>query len=130
MREFPCGVLFRDIVICWIFLEKKEAGNLCPLEKVVNIIDGKWTVLILWHLRNGQLRFSELNQRIPNVSQKMLTQKLRHLEESQFLKRHVYATKPPHVEYELTEQGLSFLPILISINEWGWSYLFSEGRVI
>lgn len=102
--------------------------NLCPLERVINIIDGKWTVLILWHLRNGDLRFSELDQKISNVSQKVLTQKLRHLEENKLVNRKVFPVTPPKVEYSLTELGKSFIPILLTINEWGWNNMFPEVR--
>lgn len=94
----------------------------CPLNKTVEIIDGKWTVLILWHLRDRPLRFSQLHKKIPDATQKMLTQQLRHLERHQLIQRKVYPEVPPKVEYSLTEYGESLKPILLSLNEWGWSY--------
>lgn len=96
--------------------------SFCPLEKTVEIIDGKWTVLILWYLRDQPLRFSELQRKIPKATQKMLTQQLRHLERHQLIKREVYPEVPPRVEYSLTEHGESLKPILLSLNEWGWAY--------
>ena len=96
--------------------------NFCPLEKVVEIIDGKWTVLILWHLRDQSLRFSELQGKIPDVTQKMLTQQLRHLEKHHLVHREVYPEIPPRVEYSLTDYGKSLKPILLELNDWGIFY--------
>ncbi|MHB1684585.1 MAG: winged helix-turn-helix transcriptional regulator [Bacilli bacterium] len=99
-----------------------ERTNPCPLERVVEMIDGKWKVLILWHLRDGCLRFSELQRKIPGVSQKMLTEKLRQLESSQLIQRTVYPEIPPRVEYTLTDRGVNLKPLLILINDWGHSF--------
>lgn len=96
--------------------------NSCPLERVVEMIDGKWKVLLLWHLRNGHLRFSELQRKVPRITQKMLTQQLRELEKNQLVERTVYPEVPPRVEYSLTEYGRSLMPLLILINDWGHSF--------
>lgn len=94
----------------------------CPLERVVEMIDGKWKVLILWHLRNGRLRFSELQRKIPRITQKMLTQQLRELEKNHLIERIVYPEVPPRVEYILTDHGESLMPLLIMINDWGHAF--------
>lgn len=87
------------------------------------MINGKWAVLILWHLRNGCLRYSEIQKKIPTVTQKVLTQQLRHLESCNLVVREVYPEVPPRVEYSLSENGRTLIPILIQLNEWGWQHL-------
>ncbi len=104
-----------------------ERTSPCPLERVVEMIDGKWKVLILWHLRDECLRFSELRRKIPGVSQKMLTEKLRQLESSQLIQRTVYPEIPPRVEYTLTDKGVNLKPLLLLINDWGHSF-FAHSR--
>lgn len=96
--------------------------NICPLERVIEMIDGKWRVLILWHLRNGHLRFSELQRKMPTITQKMLTQQLRELERHDLISRTTYPEVPPRVEYELTEHGNSLMPLLVMVNDWGTKY--------
>ncbi len=96
--------------------------NICPLERVIKMIDGKWRVLILWHLRNGHLRFSELQRKMPTITQKMLTQQLRELERHDLISRTTYPEVPPRVEYELTEHGNSLMPLLVMVNDWGTKY--------
>lgn len=98
-----------------------ESDQRCPLEKAVDLIDGKWTVLILWHLRNGTLRFSDLQRKMPRITHKMLAQQLRHLEEHQLIKRTIYPEVPPRVEYTLTHLGETLKPIMISLNDWGYT---------
>jgi DNA-binding HxlR family transcriptional regulator len=95
----------------------------CPVEATLGIIGGKWKVLILWHLRDNKKRFGELRRLLPNVTQKMLTQQLRELENDGIIKRKVYAQVPPKVEYSLTRYGTTFKPILQSMCKWGTKYL-------
>jgi DNA-binding HxlR family transcriptional regulator len=94
----------------------------CPLELSIDLIGGKWKCVILWHLRKGTLRFSQLKKRLPGVTQKMLTQQLRDLEENGLIHREVYPVVPPKVEYSLTDEGKVFLPVLKSMYKWGSSY--------
>ena len=101
----------------------------CPLEATIDLIDGKWKCLILWHLGNSVLRFGQLQRMMPAVTQKMLTQQLRDLERDGLLKRQAYAEIPPRVEYELTELGQSLLPILSSMCDWGTHYLTARGQM-
>jgi DNA-binding HxlR family transcriptional regulator len=95
--------------------------NSLPVEITLDLIGGKWKVLILWHLLERTLRFSELKRKIPSITQKMLTQQLRELESDGLLHRKVYAQVPPKVEYSLTEAGKSFMPILKALHKWGES---------
>ncbi len=95
----------------------------CPLEKVLEIINGKWTILILWYLRLGILRNSELKRKMPGITQKMLSQQLRNLEKNMLIIRTVYPEVPVRVEYSLSELGMTILPILIQLNSWGHEHL-------
>ncbi len=88
-----------------ISLNNKEYH--CNIEVIVDVIGGKWKMLILWHLRDGSIkRFNELRRLIPGSTQKMLTSQLRELERSRILTRKVYPEVPPKVEYSLTKYGL------------------------
>jgi DNA-binding HxlR family transcriptional regulator len=83
------------------------------------MIGGKWKGVILWHLLNKTLRFSQLQRRIPKITQKMLTQQLRELERDHLIHRKVYAEVPPRVEYSLTLKGESLSDILKMMCDWG-----------
>ncbi len=96
----------------------------CPIEHTVNLIGHKWKVLILRNLfNNGTQRFNDLSKGINKISQKMLTQQLRQLEEDGIIARKVYPEVPPKVEYSLTELGQSLKPILDEMNTWGIQHL-------
>lgn len=96
----------------------------CEIELTLAIIGGKWIPLILWHLgTKGTKRFSELKKLMPSVTQKMLTQQLRDLEKNGMVHRKIYQQVPPKVEYSLTEQAKTLMPILESMDEWGKNYI-------
>ena len=95
----------------------------CSMEVTLDLIGGKWKSLILWHLGEDTLRFSALRRTLPQVTQKMLTQQLRELEECGLVKRFIYTQIPPKVEYSLTEAGKSLLPILATLCQWGLNYV-------
>src|SRR5574343_1888355 len=89
----------------------KQAGSLverCPIRDVLDRLSDRWTVLVLYELEKGLLRFSEFKKRIPDISPRMLAQTLRNLERDGLVSRTVYATVPPKVEYAMTDMGLSF----------------------
>ncbi|MFD1178424.1 winged helix-turn-helix transcriptional regulator [Paenibacillus puldeungensis] len=94
--------------------------DLCSVSDALEILVGKWKPIILLHLiKKSPLRFSELKQRIPGITQKMLTSQLRELEEEDIIQRVVYPVVPPKVEYSITEYGKSLEPILNAMHEWG-----------
>ena len=98
----------------------------CPVSATLEMIGGKYKALILWHLSDRALRFSELKKHIHSATPKMLTQQLRELESSKLIHREVYPVIPPKVEYSLTETGKSLLPILVAMRDWGANYLRSK----
>ena len=95
----------------------------CPVEATLDLIGGKYKALILWHLSEKKLRFSELHKVITTATPKMLTQQLRELESQALIHREVFPVVPPKVEYSLTELGRSLLPILVAMRDWGADYL-------
>ncbi len=95
----------------------------CPVEATLELIGGKYKALILWHLSEGKLRFSELSKLLSSATPKMLTQQLRELEAQLLVHRQVYPVIPPKVEYSLTELGQSLMPVLVAMRDWGAGYL-------
>ena len=93
---------------------------LCPLSECMAVLGGAWTPNILWYLSSGPRRFSELRADIPLVSGKVITQRLRELEERGVISRTVMPTSPPSVEYKLTEHGQEFLPAIRAIVDVGY----------
>lgn len=100
----------------------------CPVEATLELIGGKYKALILWHLSNGKLRFSELRKVISTATPKMLTQQLRELESHDLIHREVFPIIPPKVEYSLTELGKSLMPILVAMRDWGAGYLHTKRK--
>jgi DNA-binding HxlR family transcriptional regulator len=91
----------------------------CPLSDCMSLLGGAWTPNIIWYLSQGPRRFSELRTDITQVSAKVLTQRLRDLEEKGVLNREVLPTSPPSVEYALTELGRELLPVISAIVDVG-----------
>ncbi len=87
----------------------------CPMSRCMALLSGLWTPELLWSLSEGPRRFSELRRDIPAISAKVLTSRLRDLEQRGVLGRTVMATSPPTVEYQLTPLGLELLPAIKSI---------------
>ncbi|WP_226003494.1 winged helix-turn-helix transcriptional regulator [Paenibacillus sp. BJ-4] len=94
-----------------------------PVEATLEVIGGKWKVVILCHLDKGEKRTSELKRLMPGITQKMLTQQLRELEEDGVVKRSIYEQLPPKVVYSLTEYGWSLKPILDTMCAWGEQHM-------
>ena len=103
-----------------------ETTNYCPVSATLDLIGGKYKSLILWHLADGKLRFSQLNKLIPQATAKMLTQQLREMEIQGLIHREVYPVVPPKVEYSLTDLGRSLMPVLIAMRDWGAEYLRTQ----
>lgn len=98
---------------------KKE--YVCSLELAMDIIGGKWKTMMIYHLKDGALRSSDLMRTLHGISNKMFTQTARELERDHIIERIIYPVvpPPPKVEYRLTERGRSVLPIVLEIAEWG-----------
>lgn len=103
--------------------EKCIKYDVCPMALVQKLLSGKRKIMILWYLSNKVLRFNDIKKKLPDVTQKMLTQQLRSLEEDKLIFRHVYPVVPPKVEYGLTEFGKKIIPILEMMHEFGAEYL-------
>ena len=101
-------------------------SQICPVETTLSLIGGKYKALILWHLSDKKLRFSELRKELQNATPKMLTQQLRELEAQELIHREVFPVVPPKVEYSLTELGRSLMPILVAMRDWGAAYLRTQ----
>lgn len=94
-------------------------GEQCPVVTAIDVIGGKWTIIILYQLRGKTLRFGELKKLIPKITQKMLTHQLRELEANKLVTRKVYAEVPPRVEYTSTELAEKLNPALDLLCDWG-----------
>lgn len=101
------------------------------MDITMEYIGGKWKTVVLWYLKGGVLRFSELKERIPDITEKMLSIQLRSLEEDGLIERKVYGLKPPvRVEYSLTEFGKTLIETLNAIAKWGRNLAEKEGVLI
>ena len=94
----------------------------CPIATTVQLIGSKWKLLIVRNLLNRPWRFNELKRNLGTVSQKVLTDSLRSLEEDGLVIRTVFPETPPHVEYSLSELGRSLSPILDAMAQFGDAY--------
>lgn len=97
--------------------------ELCRVEDALGILVGKWKpIILLTLLKDGTKRFSDLKRSVPGITQKMLTNQLRELEQEYIITRKVYPVVPPKVEYSITEYGKSLEPILVAMHEWGTAH--------
>ena len=103
-----------------------QTNEHCPVEATLELIGGKYKTLILWHLSDKKLRFSQLRREISGITPKMLTQQLRELETHALVHREVFPIVPPKVEYSLTDLGRSLMPLLVAMRDWGSEYLRSQ----
>ena len=96
------------------------ASAAAGIEQAIRKLDGRWKLVILFHLFGGKtLRFSDLERAIPGISQKMLTQQLREMERHGLVERRVFAQVPPKVVYSLTPLGRSLKPVVDAMCRWG-----------
>lgn len=100
----------------------KEEMPACPVATTVQLIGSKWKLLILRNLRMRPWRFNELRRELEGVSQKVLTDSLRAMEDDGIITRTVYPEVPPRVEYALSPLGKSMEPILDAMEQWGTAY--------
>lgn len=97
--------------------------NKCPYVTTQKVLQGKWAILILYHLSTGTKRFSELERLMPEVTRTVLTRQLRQLEKDKLIKRKIFPEIPPHVEYSLSNVGLKFQKVLDEIKKFGLVYI-------
>ncbi len=90
----------------------------CPIERGMRIIGGKWKGSILWHLQEGPVRFNDLARQLGGASKKMVTQRLKEMEEIGLIRREVLSTRPVAVAYEITDFGRSSLSVLKQLKDW------------
>jgi DNA-binding HxlR family transcriptional regulator len=100
----------------------------CPTEMAMEILGGKWKVVILEHLVDGVHRFGQLQRALPAITARMLTRQLRELEDDGLVRRTVYRQVPPKVEYSLTDTGRSLETILGELRAWGEWYRSQSDR--
>ncbi len=100
----------------------------CPVRAALDVIRGRWKPSILWELREGTNRFSELQAALPEVTAQILTVQLRQLEADGVVVRTVYAEVPARVEYALTERGRELSAVMDELEKWGAEYLERAGN--
>ena len=94
----------------------------CPVRQLINIVGDKWTLPVLYVLKQDTKRYSELQREIPGISKKMLTQTLRRLESDNIVKRKVYPVVPPKTEYNLTAFGGELIKPIEVLADWAWEH--------
>ena len=108
-------------------VSKKELSA-CPIDAMLSVIDGRWKGTILWRLSEGPLRTSELRRSIPDITERMLIRHLQDLVRDGILIRHQENTLPPCVRYSISKYGLTLVPVLETICEWGRVHLHRLNR--
>jgi DNA-binding HxlR family transcriptional regulator len=99
-------------------LRRRKSDN-DPVERSLALVGHKWTVLIIRDLLSGPRRFTEIQRSLERANPKMITTRLRELEQTGLVSRTVYAEVPPRVEYALTERGRALRPVIDALREWG-----------
>jgi DNA-binding HxlR family transcriptional regulator len=109
-------------------MDKVTMGNVenCPVTATMEVIGGKWKILILYLVYNEINRFGKMSMVLRDISKQMLTTQLRELENDGIIERKIYPEIPPRVEYYLTEKGRSLLPIIDLMKDWGKEYLLKH----
>ncbi len=104
--------------------------NYCGIRCSMEVLGGKWKLLIVASLAKGKMRFNELKKEIPEISEKMLIRSLQDLEYHTIVSRQVYEQVPPKVEYSLTEYGQSVIPLLKTLFQWGENHIAKHSDLI
>jgi len=91
----------------------------CPVTATMELIGGKWKILILYMISNEINRFSKMSMMLKDISKQMLTTQLREMENDGLIERKIYAEIPPRVEYFLSERGKSLTPVIVAMKDWG-----------
>lgn len=113
-----------------MYIKKTPPTLNCGLDLVGEVLYGKWKIRILWFIHIGNLRPSELQRKIPDVTRRVLNVQLKELEDHELVTRKIYPVLPPKVEYTLTDFGKTLIPLIRSIGLWGDEYQDRLRRVI
>ena len=98
----------------------------CPIARTLDLIGDRWTMLIIRDLFLGRSRFNEFRQSTPRISPKLLSERLKRLEDEEIIVRSLLDGHPPHAEYHLTPKGRSLFPVLFAAGTWGFEFLFED----
>lgn len=116
---------------CDFYVEVNEKKYPCPVSLVMDLVGGKWKTVILWYLKDGEKRFSELRKDIFSATEMTLSLQLKQLEADGLVSRSVYGEKPPiKVIYQLTDFGKTFIPVLQALAVWGHLVVEKKGRIV
>lgn len=100
-----------------------DINNKCPYITTQKVLQGKWAIVVLYHLSTGTKRFNEIEKLIPDATRTVLTRQLRQLEKDKLVIRKVFPVVPPKVEYSLSEVGMKFEKVLDEIEKFGLEYI-------
>ncbi len=114
----------------FMYVKKTTPTLNCGLDLVGEVLYGKWKIRILWFIHTGNVRPSELQRKIPDVTRRVLNVQLKELEDHELVTKTIYPVLPPKVEYSLTEFGKTLIPLIQSIGLWGDEHQERLRRVI
>jgi DNA-binding HxlR family transcriptional regulator len=103
-----------------------ESNSTCPVCKTAEVVCGKWTLLLIRDLAEGNARFCELERSLEGISPRTLSLRLRALEEEGVVERHTYPEVPPRVEYALTSKGKALVPLVEDMRSYGMRWLLGD----
>jgi DNA-binding HxlR family transcriptional regulator len=112
------------------YVSTRRIRYYCPVELAVDVIGSKWAVVILAHLKEGVHRYGELRRLMPDITEKMLTQRLRELADEGLVERAVHDTVPATVSYRLSDEAVELVPVLQALYDWGDRRALREGIMI
>ncbi|WP_316740674.1 helix-turn-helix domain-containing protein [Pedobacter antarcticus] len=103
----------------------------CAVSLAMDLVGGKWKAVILYYLRNGEKRYNELRKEISTITEMTLSLQLKQLEKDGLISRKVYGTKPPvKVIYRLTDLGITFIPVMEAVSDWGKGLVVEKGEFV
>ena len=109
--------------------QNRSLADICNVAYAMNIVGGKWKISIIWELAGGQLRLSALRRKLIGIAEGVLITQLKQLEKDKLIKRIVYKEVPPHVEYQLTEEGHLLVSSIKKLEQWGDKYRKQRTKV-
>ena len=113
-----------------MYIKKTTPSLNCGLDLVGEVLYGKWKIRIIWFINEGNLRPSELQRKIPDVTRRVLNVQLKELEDHEMVTKKIFPVMPPRVEYNLTDFGKTLIPIIRTIGLWGEEHEVRLRRVI